>query len=167
MEWDQALRGSGACSLFLSHSWISHWIDAFAARQQLCILLVRDEQGITGFLPMMRTRYKLGPLGFQALRLLGNDYSQRSGLVILRHTAETLEALFHTLSDFEWQLFHLARIDSADPNIQTIIDNPIFSRTFKRRDYQLPIIDSSGNWNNYLQGQSAHFRRTLRRDRSS
>lgn len=72
-EWSALLERSAANSIFLTHEWITTWLDVVAPDATVLFAWARDENGqLVGFAPFFRRRMNLaGFVPFETLQIAG------------------------------------------------------------------------------------------------
>lgn len=113
-EWNDLLSASGANAVFLTHEWITTWLDTVAPDARLLVAVVRDGQGrLAGIAPFYRRRMELaGFLPFTSLQVLGGPESgaEYPDLLVRPDRAdEALQALGEALRGCanQWDCFWL------------------------------------------------------------
>src|SRR6185295_16267569 len=82
-EWDELLDTSAqAGTVFLRHAFLRIWIDNFAPRSKLRVLLLRDEAGaLKAALPLIEQRLSIYGVKVRALVSAANEHSCRFDLI--------------------------------------------------------------------------------------
>jgi len=171
-QWQALLEKSCADPLFLSWHWVFQWWRNWGLQKgdQLKILAACDGGELVGIAPLYRCsgEYFKGLLPVSRLEFLGNRYRKSSGLLaeynqfITRadyREKEVIQALIHHISHhMEWDEWILPFIP----------DDSIFSNILTRNRYLRSLdhttayqVDTTGSFNNYLQGLGKNSRLKL------
>ena len=111
-EWDALLDDSPARgTLFLRHAFLRIWLDNFAPRARLRVLLARDGGGtLQAALPLIEQRQRLCGVPVNALVSASNPHSCRFD-VLARDGAKAAAAFFkHLAADERWDLIRLGDV---------------------------------------------------------
>ncbi len=164
-EWTSAVSALPTAPLHLSFLWLSEWWRTFGADQQVHCLILRDRHGIAGLAPLMLELRRHGVMSVPVARLMGNDYSARSDLLILRREDEVLRAIIRHLDSFPWWYLNIGRTPSESKAVKglTALSKTEFSHCAQARKFVLPVVAVDMDWEAYLQTKSRQFRRSARR----
>jgi CelD/BcsL family acetyltransferase involved in cellulose biosynthesis len=111
-EWE-ALTNSCKGEPFYRHEFIRIWIDNFAPRAKLRVLLARDGFGsLVAALPLIEERAKMLGMPVQQLSAAANDHSCRFDLIANHTDAEEAGQAFwaHLAADRSWDLLRLTDV---------------------------------------------------------
>ena len=103
-EWESALMDSSQTSLWMSHDWVSCWLASFGENRSFRILVSRDALGIIGIWLLELEHLRFGFTIISCVRLLTNDYSSYTDVVVLRRAEETIHALMKDIEALPWKV---------------------------------------------------------------
>ena len=111
-EWDSLLDATPARgTVFLRHAFLRIWIDNFAPRARLRVLLARDGEGtLQAVLPLVEQRQRLCGVPVRALVSASNPHSCRFDLVARDGAAASRAFFQHLASDGRWDVLRLGDI---------------------------------------------------------
>jgi CelD/BcsL family acetyltransferase involved in cellulose biosynthesis len=76
--WD---RCRGARTPFLSFEWVRTWASHYAEDGSLYVIIVNDGEAVVGIMPLVWTRYRIGPFLLTALETAGSESRNLIALV--------------------------------------------------------------------------------------
>ena len=117
IELEQGIREA---TLFTSYRWIETWIETYHSDQELVILLVRKNNELVAFLPlivMTVTNFKMSAKSLEFISL-----SSHGDIIHFPYKGNFLEITesimsFLSKSSFRWDYFYLANLYEGDPSI--------------------------------------------------
>jgi CelD/BcsL family acetyltransferase involved in cellulose biosynthesis len=163
-EWNGVLARGPADLPFLRHEWTAAWLDAFAPRAVLRVLVARDAAGrAQGIAPLLEERLDAG-----ALRLAApaNDHSCRVEWVLGADAAGAVAALWGHLRDrLRWDVLVLRDVPRDGPTATSLeglarADRHLTGRWESQRSPRLAL---GGGLPPAEERASAKFRANLRR----
>jgi CelD/BcsL family acetyltransferase involved in cellulose biosynthesis len=165
-EWNDAVARAAVPHPFLRHEWVRTWWDTFAGSAQLHLVVVRDQAGIiTAIAPLMRESTRMYGVPVTRLRLLQNDHTPRTDVIVASRPAESYDAIWRTIRERgDWDVLQLNQLLRTSPTLTTIAG---FARaeglaTGTWPSSESPYLDLTGNWDDYLASLPAKFRSNLR-----
>ncbi len=175
-DWNSVLAASGRRSLYLTHEWLDAWWRTHGAPgSELCILVVRDEQGIAALAPLVRvTRRYLGVpvrmIEFLSMSMYADHPAAVTGTldwIIRRDPLPVIGALIdHLLRGRDtWQALRLHPVPSDSPYLPLLVGEAARRDCTVDRRHVLDnaVIDCGQGWDRFFGGLTGDFRRTLRR----
>lgn len=111
--WDALLAEGPVDAPYHRHAWHAAWLDAFAPRAELTVLVARDRAGrAAGLAPLVATRRR----GLTVLSAPANDHTPRVEWVLGADPAGAVEALWAHLRDrVRWDVLVLRDLPRAGP----------------------------------------------------
>ena len=165
-EWNEAVDRAGIAHPFLRHEWVRTWWDAFGAGGQLYILVVRAANRIVGIAPLMRESAQMYGLPVRRIRLLQNDHTPRTDVIVTERPADVYRALWQALrNDHErWDVLQLSQLprDSATRETLSELAAADGCTTGIWQSGDSPYLTLTGTWDTYVNSLSAKFRSNLR-----
>lgn len=119
--WNGLLAKSGSNTIFLTHEWMTSWIECFMNDQcQLFVLAVYDRQELVGVAPWYIRRRRCGPVLFRQIEFVGTPEAGSDYLdVFIKRGREkdVAQSLYHFIleeASSEWDvlMLHDLRSDS-------------------------------------------------------
>jgi CelD/BcsL family acetyltransferase involved in cellulose biosynthesis len=164
-EWNDAVARADTPHPFLRHEWVRTWWDAFGAGARLHILVVRSGGRISAIAPLMRETTQMYGLPARRVRLLQNDHTPRTDIIVTGDPSAAYQAIWDALSgDQRWDVLQLSQVLRESHTLRA------FS-TFAARDRcttglwtsgDSPFLQLTGTWDEYLNSLPAKFRSNLR-----
>jgi CelD/BcsL family acetyltransferase involved in cellulose biosynthesis len=165
-EWREAVRADQFATIHVSFTWLHQWLTCFGAGRKIHLMVARDTQGLLGFAPFMREERRFGWFKIPVLRLIGNELSSRSGVVLLRREAEVIAATFEALSHVSWWYIDFGRVREASAARHFVGPSGMRECWVQhRRSYLNPVVELDSNWEDYLRSRSSNFRKSLKKAR--
>jgi CelD/BcsL family acetyltransferase involved in cellulose biosynthesis len=167
-EWDALLDASPARgTVFLRHAFLRIWIDNFAPRARLRVLVARDGAGtLQAALPLMEARMRFYGVPVRALRSTSNPHSCRFDLVAI-DGAKAASAFFrHLAADDGWDVLRLHDVPEggAARLLQAEFEKDGWP-TGAWESLQSPYVPLPGTWDDFAARLSSKFKANLRRRR--
>lgn len=169
-EWNALLSRSDAASLFLTHEWISAWLDVLPHTPPLLIITARDaQQRLCGIAPFYIGTMRLtGLLTYRCLRVLGDCHSgaENQDLIIDASVTGVASALSDAIVDhavhFDWMWIPHTRTGAGCSERMSAVakrmDGFCYTRSFEYCEIALPDCHDT-----YLKRLSKATRYNLRR----
>ena len=166
--WDSICQAEETDSPFLSHSWFRCCIESFGRGKTLSVLVFKDGNDILGFAPFWRYPEKMRGMMLRNIGFInGPDTASADFVLRTDRRQEILEALIDFLFGIHWNhwdVLSLGQWPEESANYSSFLG--ILDR--RQRKYMnelsslVPYIPIRGDWDAYLQGKSARFRKTRR-----
>ena len=117
-EWNDAVVRAGIPHPFLRHEWVRTWWDAFGAGSRLHILVVRNDGQTAAIAPLMFERAYMYGVPVRRLRLVHNDHTPRTDVIVCDRREETYRALWHALQEGRqrWDVLQLSQLPGDSPS---------------------------------------------------
>jgi CelD/BcsL family acetyltransferase involved in cellulose biosynthesis len=170
-EWDGLFAAAGGALPFSTHAWARAWWvhlsrDSAAARDRLCVQVVRDAAGeLVAVAPFMRTeRPGRGPLRAREIRLLGADANIteiRRILVAPSNEAAVLTACsrYWLERPGEWDRLRVAAVAAAG-EIRDIAGHAAAAWS---REFEAFVLPLPASWDEFRAGLKRNIRESLRK----
>ncbi len=167
-DWDRLWQSAANPSYFLSHDWITCCWRELAPKNDMRVLVVRDNGEAVLIAPWMLSRGVRRKLPVRSLRFIEHPETQIADLLYADGTGEgALTALLEYVSSemaSEWDLLLLDKIPFSSPTTGLLqlmqgLSNGKSGLDSSVRSLVLPL---NGTWDDYLSVQSPRFRKTLR-----
>jgi GNAT acetyltransferase-like protein len=167
-EWDALLDASPARgTVFLRHAFLRLWIDNFAPRSPLRVLVARDQAGtLQAALPLKEQRMRFHGLPVRALLSTSNPHSCRFD-VVAKDGAKAAAAFFrHLAADDGWDVLRLH--DVPEGGVARLLQAD-FERggwpTGAWPSLQSPYVPLPATWDEFAGRLSSKLKANLRRRR--
>jgi CelD/BcsL family acetyltransferase involved in cellulose biosynthesis len=176
-NWDAVYAADPEAHLYLSHAWLTAWLDTF--HTQWFALGVRPDDGsdYVAFLPLrMRTKFRKGRGFYHQVFFMGDQFSDYNGVLCRPEHEEAALPLLarHVRHQLNWAEFHLDNYRGSDKRRRIMLE-PFDKLKFPRREVSAydkvdevdqnvcPFIDLPDDFDAYLAGISANNRQKARR----
>ncbi len=167
-EWDALLEDTPARgTVFLRHAFLRIWIDNFAPRHRLRVLLARDGGGrLEAVLPLVEQRQRLCGVPVNALVSASNPHSCRFDLIARDGEAASRAFFRHLAADERWDVLRLGDVPEGG-NGWKLLDS------FRRDGWpagtweslRSPYVPLPSRWEELSSRLSSKLRANLRRRR--
>ena len=164
--WNHTLRNSDMDCPFLTHQWMASWLHSYAANAKLYIIILKLSDKIIGIAPLMRREIFYRGIRMNALSLITNSHSNRSGFIIVKGREDEAFRIFIHLfelrQDFDVLYFDYVVVNSStDQLIQKYLKN--YRNNFvKFKSSNSPYIVIDKNWDDYLKSLTKRFRKKIK-----
>ena len=120
--WDELLSSCPHRTPFLTHEWISTWWKHFSGRNELCILVLREDSRPVLIAPLMkyigRLHDRYVPLPALVIGSIANYHSNRSDFIFGEFRIEYLQAVWkHLLNEERWHMLRLYPLFEKTPTL--------------------------------------------------
>jgi CelD/BcsL family acetyltransferase involved in cellulose biosynthesis len=164
-EWNDAVERARIPHPFLRHEWIRTWWDAFAGDRQLRIFVARRGR-IFAIAPLMLERASMYGVPVRRLRLLQNDHTPRSDVIVAERSEDACLAIWHAIqsSPVAWDVLQLNQLaaDSRSRELFTKFAAAEGQVTGVWKSGAAPYLTLPGNFSVYTSTLSPKFRQNLR-----
>ena len=164
--WNDTVRRAAVVHPFLRHEWIRTWLEAFAAGAQLHVLIVRIDGRIAAIAPLMRESVVMYGLRVQRIRMIHNDHTPRTDLIVASHPEESYRAIWSALQDDSdrWDVLLLSQLEHDS---RTRAEIPLLAAANRCsvgmwKSSDSPYVTLDATWDEYFNGLPAKFRSNLR-----
>jgi CelD/BcsL family acetyltransferase involved in cellulose biosynthesis len=165
-EWNDTVSRAGLAHPFLRHEWVRTWWDAFGAQARLHVLIVRVDKRIAAIAPLMRESAVMHRIPVRRIRLIHNDHTPRTDVIVASHPEASYRAIWNSLHDDRkaWDVLQLSQVERTSPSLAALSACATGNRhaTGVWRSSDSPYITLDGSWEKYFNGLSAKFRSNLR-----
>ena len=164
--WNDLADRAGVAHPFLRHEWVRTWWDAFGRQARLQILVLRIDGQIAAIAPFMRDTAVMYGVPVRRLRLIHNDHTPRTDLIVAADAADAYRAIWRALRhDSEpWDVLLLGQLPHDSPARSAFSSFAAGDRceTGIWKSSDSPFLTLTGTWEQYLAGLPAKFRSNLR-----
>jgi CelD/BcsL family acetyltransferase involved in cellulose biosynthesis len=164
--WNDAVERAHAPHPFVRHEWIRTWWECFGAGRQLHIVVVRRGGRIAAIAPLMRESSRMYGLPVRQLRMLHNDHTPRTDIIVADEPADSYRAIWNALLDCQhsWDLVLLNQIPAQSPTRDTLFAHATEKNcpTGVWPSSQSPYLELHGSWDTYYASLSSKFKQNLR-----
>jgi CelD/BcsL family acetyltransferase involved in cellulose biosynthesis len=164
--WNHAVSQAGVLHPFLRHEWVRTWWDAFGAGRKLHVLVVRVDDEIAAIAPLMSESVVMYGVPVRSIRLIQNDHTPRTDLIVASHPHESYRAVWNSLHDSRsaWDVVQLNQLESRSATSAAFLQHAAADgcSTGAWKSSESPYLTLVGTWDDYLNGLSAKFRSNLR-----
>jgi len=168
-EWNDTVDRAGIQHPFLRHEWLRAWWEAFGSRpetQQLRIVTVREQGRVCAIAPLMFDRAQMYGVPVRRLRLLQNDHTPRTDLIVADHTIEAYRTIWQAVkeSSTQWDVLLLSQLPAGSDSCDAFRQLAAFDghHTGLWESGTSPYLTLATTWDGYKAGLSAKFRQNLR-----
>lgn len=118
-EWEKLLDGLPSDSPFLTYEWLSTWWKHFHKDKKLMGMVFKDEDQLTGIIPLMSYRETVKFYPLRKISFVGRGNSDRADLIVGKDKGKVVDALMQFFSeDFRnWDVIHLEQIPEKSDSI--------------------------------------------------
>jgi CelD/BcsL family acetyltransferase involved in cellulose biosynthesis len=171
-EWNDLLRRSAADNVFLTHEWVSTWWKHFGEKGRLRLLEMRDEEGnLRGLAPLKQVtgRGRFGKVRrLEFIGFGGEANPDHLDFIFERgRERECFDLLWGELlaRRGDWDLLHLASVDSASPTAVLLRERASRRRVrlHSFRATVCPYVELPGDYEALLAGLRPKLRRDIRK----
>jgi CelD/BcsL family acetyltransferase involved in cellulose biosynthesis len=165
-SWNDAVERACIPHPFLRHEWVRTWWDCFGRDRQLHILVVRSLGRIVAIAPLMWETTRMYGLPVRQLRLIHNDHTPRTDVIVTEGSQEAYRAIWNALQEMRdrWDVLLLSQIPKDSPT-RTIILNLATADGHPTGTWssgESPYLELAGTWGTYYSALSSKFRQNLR-----
>lgn len=167
--WQAALAEVPGVPLALDHDWLCAWWQAFGRHQKVFVTLVRSEDRLRAAAVWTIEQRVVRGVKVRVVRLLGNDIASRGNILLPTAADDAKAALRRMLANLplERGLFvEVGRVplrSNVGMALSGLASGDDVSRVISFRTWTLPIVDTSGSWDQYVAARSANFRKSVKR----
>ncbi len=166
--WNELLRQTPGASFFQSADWLAAYWQHFGARQRLRVLVVYEDDRITGIVPLVvrSSRRRLG--GVRVLTYPLDDWASYYGPIGADPAAALTCALRHVRrTPRDWQILELPWVDAlgsdAGSTPAALAAAGFDSEVETRHTSALIDLAACGSWDNYWATRQSRWRNNVRR----
>ncbi|MFX0140482.1 MAG: GNAT family N-acetyltransferase [Candidatus Hodarchaeota archaeon] len=123
-KWDKLLTESGINNPYLTHDWFRIAFEYFEKKDELFILLVKDEDEVITIAPFLISYEKYLGIPVKKIRFLENVHTPFQDIIIAQKRQESLETIVvYLLKNFQmWDILQLMEIRNNSENIKILED---------------------------------------------
>jgi CelD/BcsL family acetyltransferase involved in cellulose biosynthesis len=134
-EWDSLVERAGVERMFVSHTWVRTWWEAFGQGRQLHIITVRAGGELVAVAPLMRTRSGVYGLKVNSIESIYNPHTPRYDFIIAADDDQRVyRRIWHELAE------------NSDCDMVLLAQVPEDSRT-------IPVVQKLAQDDGWLTGQ--------------
>lgn len=165
-EWNDAVERAQVTYPFLRHEWIRTWWDAFGSGKQLHVIVVRKDGRIAAIAPFMRESIVMYGMPVRRIRLMQNDHTPRTDLVLASDAETAYRAIWDVLRSERprWDVLLLGQLDRASATGRTFsrlaASEGCVTGLWKSNDS--PYLALTGTADTYFKSLPAKLRSNLR-----
>ena len=164
--WNATVDRAGVAHPFLRHEWVRTWWDCFGAGAALHILVVSRHGQITAIAPFMRDRTSMYGLPARRIRLMHNDHTPRTDVIVASDADASYRAIWSALrrDRDSWDLLQFGQIERDSQTRRVLLELAPADRcaTGVWTSGDSPYLRLTGSWDDYLNRLPAKFRSNLR-----
>jgi CelD/BcsL family acetyltransferase involved in cellulose biosynthesis len=166
-EWNEAVERARVPHPFLRHEWMRTWWDAFSTpAMRLYIQVVRANGRVAAIAPFMRDTATMYGLPTRRVRLIHNDHTPRTDLIIADEPAASYQAIWRALrTDRDrWDVLLLSQLEREATSHRVLREFAAAERlrTGLWKSSDSPYLPITTSWDTYLNSLPAKFRSNLR-----
>ena len=168
-DWNNLLKESGHDSVFLRHEWFSLWWKShgnlYEKNQNICILIIEDGDKPIGIIPLKTSRVKYRGLEVKKLGFIESELSPYVDFIIISDKEQCIrESLRFLRLHVLWDVLILNKFPVVSPNYR-ILESILSEQGIMygiNPSLDTPVVNTSGEWPDYLSQRSSKFRKSLR-----
>lgn len=162
--WTASLSLAPGHELHVSFSWLRAWWETFGSDHRMCVMVVRAGERVVGLAPLMVENRRFGGLNIPVLRLIGNDVSPRSDIILIDRKVEVIDALVRAMLSLRWVWFRMGQVPEQSEALALLKTHVgrSFGSAARQQALVNALISVDGSWSEYLAGKTRKFRRSLR-----
>lgn len=164
--WNETVERASLAHPFLRHEWVRTWWESFGADGRLHIIVVRSAGRILAIAPLMWDTTWMYGVPVRRLRLLQNDHTPRTDIIVAERPQDSYRAIWQSLLDIsgQWDVLQLSQIPSASQTLSTLLslaaDGDHATGTWKSDDS--PYLSLDYTWDSYCAGLAPKLKQNLR-----
>lgn len=164
--WNELTERAGITHPFVRHEWVRAWWDVFGGNARLHVLIVRAAGRVTAIAPLMRDTAVMYGIPVRRIRLIHNDHTPRTDLIVASQAADAYRAIWRALRQEcePWDVLLLGQLPHDSPTRAAFsslaVADGYSTGIWKSSDS--PYLTLTGTWDQYLGGLPAKFRSNLR-----
>jgi CelD/BcsL family acetyltransferase involved in cellulose biosynthesis len=162
--WNARLDPRQPRAVFLTHEWFTAWLDAFAPREALRILVARRGTDVRGILPLYAACASGHPFAARELRFPANGHSPSADLVCAPGDAASVCAAFAQWlrrAGLDWDVSVFPEV-AAGGSLSRLLRAYPESACVAQVQRSAPFIPLDGTWEAYTARLSKRFLKVLR-----
>lgn len=167
-QWNELVSNSDQDHIFFTHEWFDCWWQAFGFKQQLYIIILKEQDKLVAIAPFMLKKKIIRGLPVKIIQFMANDDSPRCDIITPKNFAK-VEKIFILFTDIlinsksKWTLVFLENIERDSATIRS------FKKIFKERrikyvcDSKLssPWISINGDWDTFYSALKRRAKMTV------
>ena len=165
-EWNEAIERASVPHPFLRHEWLRTWWECFGAGARLHIVVVRSSGRILAIAPLMCDTAWMYGVRVRRMRLLQNDHTPRTDIVVTERADECYRAIWKALqNDSEpWDVLQLSQIPRASDTLRAFstLAAEAGHSTGVWPSSDSPYVALEGTWAAYSAGRTRKLRQNIR-----
>lgn len=132
-EWNELVSNSEHDHVFFTHEWFDCWWQAFGFKQQLYIIILKEQDKPVAIAPFMLNKKTIRGLPVKIVQFMANDDSPRCDIITKKYFIK-VEKVFILIADLllsskpKWTLVLLENIERDSATIKS------FKKIFKERN---------------------------------
>ena len=150
--WDEMAKRAEARHPYISHAWISTWLECFGKGLSPYILVVKDKDRLKGIAPLALSRERLQGIPFRRLGTLYNPNTGRCDFIAQPGDNGFYHAVWEHFRQnrHEWDMLELSHLPLSSQALQTIsrLAQGSGFRTGTWEGWNTPYVPT-GNWERY------------------
>jgi CelD/BcsL family acetyltransferase involved in cellulose biosynthesis len=165
-EWNEAVERASMPHPFLRHEWLRTWWECFGEGARLHLVIVRAAGRILAIAPLMCDTTWMYGVPVRRMRLLQNDHTPRTDMVVTERAHECYRAIWQALlHDSErWDVLQLGQIPRASETLRAFAafaaEEGHSTGTWPSSDS--PYVTLEGTWDSYSASRTRKFRQNIR-----
>jgi CelD/BcsL family acetyltransferase involved in cellulose biosynthesis len=139
-NWNELLERSGSDTVFLSHEWLSIWLDTFGLNTKCFMIMVIKGNKIIAIAPLVIVNHVKCGIRIRKLQFAGSPQADYSDFIIDELREQCVEAIFKCIirNVKYWDIIELWHLLNDSPNWQYLIKN-IDNRELSYWKYQATV----------------------------
>jgi len=163
-EWNRLLMRSSSASSYLTHEWLSAWLNSYAKKNHLMIVLAKEEGRIIGAAPLMIVKSRFRGFPITKLTFIGDSNWTVGDFIISEERETVLKGIMDNLYKEAWDIIDLQGIPEDSPNLKILKD----IAGAKGTDYTsaptsvYPFLKIDLPWEDFYNSRSVRFKKATR-----
>lgn len=120
--WNRLVAESPLTHPFMTHEWISTWLECFGGHAELCILLVRADGEPIAIAPFIRTTERVYGREVRTLQLPANDHTNRGDVIVTARARDAYAAIWNFLTSESamWDMVVLRELPADSRTLEEV-----------------------------------------------
>lgn len=169
LVWDELTQKSDDSSIFLTYEWASTWWRHLGGANRLNILVFEKAGEPVGIIPLMKSRYAIGPFAFNILETIGATNDNRIGLISAESKEEVVAAFLSYIENELMKqplIIRLRLVPDDSQFLRVLQEKHLLFSTHLFIDYRIttlaPYVLLPQSWEAYFASLSRNRRKILR-----
>jgi CelD/BcsL family acetyltransferase involved in cellulose biosynthesis len=166
-SWNSIIKESKANNVFLTHEWLTCWLDAYAPGVKQFIICVKENESIIALAPLIIIPHEEVTIPLKRLQFIGSGSCDYMDFIILKDNEECINLIFNYIQDHKllWDYCDLRHISGESENF-SLLNNFKNSKNGSFTAFKesvCPYVKLETNIDAFLKGKKAGLRYDLKK----